>query len=119
MCWDGCNYCGKAVKTHSCGCKSMYLQICSKCRDRKRFSKSRCQVCGSKDVELRKWITMPNSKNYLNKRICEGLRFSYFKSDFAPYQMKKIREIRCFDCQDVTYSGFEGSFHYITKEDYL
>ena len=119
MCWDGCNYCGKAKKTHSCGCATIHLSVCGKCSDRKVFAKNRCQLCGSKETELRKWINMPNSKNYMNKRMCQGIIFGISKNSWTPYQMKKIREIRCFDCNDVTYSGFEGSFHYITAEDYI
>lgn len=117
MCWTGCNYCNKAKKDRSCGCDAFSLELCYKHKE--NLGLKRCQVCGSKETETSHWVSNVRSKNYINRTTCEGLHFSKFKSSWTPNKMKKIIEIRCFDCNQISYSGFEGSFHYVTVDDYV
>ena len=112
MCWYGCNECGKGVKPRSCGCSDLTLLKCPKCNQKKK-TKSKCMVCGSKDIERRQWIDIQHSdiwdlKNggfwFKNDRIIPEPRFAIFKNKYSfKLKSKDIFEIYCLDCENISY----------------
>lgn len=112
MCWYGCNECGQGVKPRSCGCPDFQLLKCPKCNKKKK-TKTKCFICGSKHIEQRNWIDISNCNRwdemhggfwFKNNRIIPEPRFSKFKNKYYfNLKSKDYFEIFCFDCENKSH----------------